>query len=356
MRAFITGAGGLIGTNLVRELVARGVAVRAMVRRARLIQGVRDADVELCTGDVLDSPEVLAGPMAGCDLLFHAATPFAYSGIDEDALERTATIGTRNVLRAAAVAGVRRVVVTSSSVVFGSSEEPSPRDESSVPEARFVEPGYVRAKIKQAELAIAEGARLGLEVVLVCPTMSLGYPTTNLGPSNAIVVAYLSDPLRMTYPGGCNLVSVRDIARGHWLAAERGEPGQCYLLGSEDLHWHEIHSLIAELCGVGHPAIEINHAAAYLAATYEELRARLRGREPLTTRTQARMVGRYYWYSHARAGQLGYAPRPARAALAEACAGLAASPHVSREIRATMTLHPEVHAARTSALQCMELR
>ncbi len=351
MRAFITGAGGLIGTHLVQELVGRHVAVRAMVRQARPIRDVRDVDVELCVGNVLDPPEALAGRMRGCELLFHAATPFVYSGIDEADLERTATVGTRNVLRAAATAGVRRVVVTSSSVVFGSSGKPSPRDETSVPEDGFVEPGYVRAKVKQAELAITEGATLGLEVVLVCPTMSLGYPTANLGPSNAIVVAYLSDPLRMTYPGGCNLVSVRDIARGHWLAAARGAPGKCYLLGSENLHWHEIHALVAELCGVERPAIEINHAAAYLAATYEELRARLQRREPLTTRTQARMVGRYYWYSHARARQLGYAPRPARAALAEACACLAASTHVSREVRATMTLHPDVHAARTSALR-----
>ena len=349
MRAFITGASGLIGTNLVHELVARGVGVRGIVRRARPIHGVRDAELQLSVGDVLDPPEALAGPMRGCELLFHVATPFAYSGIDAGDLERTATVGTRNVLTAAATAGVRRVVVTSSSVVFGSSGEPIPRDETLAPEAGFVEPGYARAKVKQAELALTEGAALGLEVVLVCPTMSLGCPTTSLGPSNAIVVAYLSDPLRMTYPGGCNLVSVQDIARGHWLAAQRGEPGHSYLLGSENLHWHEIHALIAELCGVERPAIEINHSAAYLAATYEELRARLQRREPLTTRTQARMVGRYYWYSHARAGQLGYAPRPARAALAEACACLAASTHVSREIRATMTLHPDVHAARTSA-------
>ncbi len=355
MRAFITGAGGLIGTNLVQELAARGAAVRAMVRRARPIPLPGGADVQFCTGDVLSPAEVLAAAMSGCEVLFHAATPFAYWGIDEGDLERTATLGTRNVLHAAATAGVRRVVVTSSSVIFGSSEEPGIRDESSEPEAGFVEPVYVRAKGQQAALAITEGAALGLEIVLACPTMSLGDPSTHLGPSNAIVVAYLSDALRMTYPGGCNLASVRDIASGHCLVAERGEPGHCYLLGGENLHWHEIHALIAELCGVERPAIEINHAAAYLAATYEELRARLQRRAPLTTRTQARMVGRYYWYSHARAAGLGYAPRPARTALAEACASLAAGPHVSREIRATMTLHPEVHAARSSALARMEL-
>src|SRR5690242_2382030 len=102
MRAFITGASGLIGSNLVHELIAHGVAVRAMMRRPRPIRGVREADVELCAGDVLDPPEALAGPMRGCEMLFHVATPFAYSGIDEHDLERTATVGTRNVLTAAA--------------------------------------------------------------------------------------------------------------------------------------------------------------------------------------------------------------------------------------------------------------
>jgi dihydroflavonol-4-reductase len=108
--------------------------------------------------------------------------------------------------------------------------------------------------------------------------------------------------------------------------------------------------MIAQLCGVAPPRTRINHTAAFAAATVEEIRARLQGRAPLTTGDQARMVGRYYWYTHAKAAAIGFSPAPARSAMAAACAWLAASGHVSREVRATMLLSSDVHAAR-KALQ-----
>ncbi|HET9931977.1 MAG TPA: hypothetical protein VFQ35_14845, partial [Polyangiaceae bacterium] len=186
------------------------------------------------------------------------------------------------------------------------------------------------------------------EVLFACPTMTVGTQATALGPSNAAILAYLADPLRLTYPGGCNFVAAPDVAVGHRLIALAGRPGEHYLLGSENATWEQIHRLIAELCGVPAPRAHINHSAAFLAATFEELRAPLQGRKPLTTREQARMVGRYYWYSHAKAAALGYRPAPLRAALAAACAWLVASPHVSRELRGQLRLHAEVHAARSA--------
>jgi len=156
----------------------------------------------------------------------------------------------------------------------------------------------------------------------------------------------LNDPLRLTYPGGCNITSARDVARGHVLAASQGIAGEHYILGSANLSWFEIHSLVADLCGVERPQIQINHTLAFSAAAFEELQAQIQRRAPLVTREQARMTGRYYWYSSDRAiRRLGYKPRSARMALAEACGWLAASPHISREIRATMLLSKEVYRA-----------
>ena len=176
--------------------------------------------------------------------------------------------------------------------------------------------------------------------------MSVGPHGASLGPSNGLVTSYLADPLRLTWAGGCNIASVADVAAGHLLLAERGAPGQRYVLGGENLEWREIHALIADLAGVEPPRAAASAVACYSLAVAEEARARLTGRAPLATRAEARMVGRYYWYSHARAAALGYSPRPARQALAEAIAWLAASPHVSREARAGMRLSREVHAAR----------
>jgi dihydroflavonol-4-reductase len=192
------------------------------------------------------------------------------------------------------------------------------------------------------------GSALGLEVVLVCPTITIGPTATELGASNRLILAYLNDPFRCTYGGGCNIVAVEDVARGHVLLATQGVPGESYLLGSENLTWRELHSLIAELSGVSGPLIELNHTAAYLAASTEELFARVQGRQPFSTREQSAMIGRYYWYSHARAKSLGYGAAPARAALTETISWLVASPHLSRELRAGLRLSADIYRFRSS--------
>jgi len=142
-------------------------------------------------------------------------------------------------------------------------------------------------------------------------------------------------------------MSSRDVARGHLLLLDRGTPGTRYLLGSDDLTWREVHGCIAELCGIEGPYYETGHTASYLVATADELLSRVfRGRRQLATRTQARMVGRYYWCRHDRAAALGFEPRPARQALAEALSWLVGSHHVSREARARLRLSPELYRVR----------
>jgi dihydroflavonol-4-reductase len=166
-----------------------------------------------------------------------------------------------------------------------------------------------------------------------------------------MIVAYLTDPFASTYPGGCNIVSAGDVAAGHLLIAEHGAPGEAYLLGAENLTWRQIHGVIAELAGIAPPRVELNHAGTFLAAAAEEIRAAMAGRTALSTREQAAMVGRHYWYCHAKAAALGYSPRPARDALIETISWLAASPHVTREVRTSMHLSSEIYRFRSAAME-----
>jgi dihydroflavonol-4-reductase len=346
MRALVTGANGLIGANLVRELLDRSVDVRGTVRDQSDLTALDGLDLELHRLDVAEEPEKVAVAARGCDLVFHTAMHFSYDPRRDVALETAATSGTENLLRAAHATGVERVVVTSSSVVFGHRPDPTVLDETDPLAAGASESVYVRAKIRQDRLALELGSALGLDVLVVCPTVSVGPFGSALGPSNGHIVAYLSDSMRLTYPGGCNIVSTVDVAAGHWLAAQRGERGRHYILGGENLEWREVHGLISDLAGVDPPRAELNHTFGYLAAAAEEALARMTDRTPLSHRAQAAMIGRYYWYSHARAARLGYRPRPARDALAEALSWLAASRHLSRELRAGLRLHDDVYAAR----------
>lgn len=346
MTTLVTGANGLIGAHVVRALLGEGRVVRALTRAAGDRSSLDGLAVETVTGDVLDAGTVRAAA-GGCEVVIHTAVPFAYTGQVDDDVGRVAVEGTANVLRAAWSAGARRVVVTSSSIVFGGREAPVNVDESAGLIDPAGHPGYVVAKVRQDAAALQLAAALDLDVVLVCPTMSMGPFGSRLTPSNAVIVQYLADPLRLTYPGGINVVDVADVGRGHVLAADAGRPGAHYLLGGQDLTFAQVHAIIAELAGVAPPRFALTRASAYLAATAEEQRARLGRRRPLTTRDQAVMAGRFYWYDSSRAvAELGYRSRPAREALARAIAWLAASPHVTREMRAAMHLHADVVAAR----------
>jgi dihydroflavonol-4-reductase len=318
--------------------------VKVLVRAASDKSAIQRVPVEIAVGDVLDVRSLdLAA--RGCDAVFHAAAHFAYWGKSPAELESTAVRGTANVLHAAARAASSRVIVTSSSVVFGYSDTPVARDELSVPKQEKHAP-YVSAKIKQDRSALRLAERLGIDIVLVCPTLVVGPFAPSLGPSNAVITSYLEDAFRFTFPGGCNIVAASDVGDGHLIAAMRARPGERYLLGGQNLEWREVHSLISVLCGTYGPLHTATHSLSYLAAFGEELRARFAERPPLSTRTQATMLGRFYWYDHRKLDDLGFRPRTAEAAVATALSWLVASPHLSREARSRIRLTEPVWAAR----------
>ena len=350
MRALVTGATGLIGTPIVRALVDAGHDARCLVRQTSLRDALNGLPVTYVVGDVLHANGELDSACNGCDAVFHTAAHFAYGGFSSTELFDTAVMGTEAVLRAAARQRVAKVIVTSSSVVFGYGDRSASIDESAGPIDSDGEPPYVAAKVAQHRHARGLAKHLSLDVRFACPTMTIGPTHSRLGPSNGSIVAYLADPFGCTFPGGCNLVASRDVAAGHLLIAEHGRADESYLLGSGNMTWSEIHSMIAELAGVAPPRLELNHASAFLAAAAEELRAFVSGGSALSTREQAGMVGRFYWYSHAKAASLGYSPAPVRDAVVETISWLAASPHITREVRASMHLSNEIYRYRSSQM------
>ena len=339
MKALVTGANGLIGAHLCRALLADGHNVRALVRPKSDLASLDDLVLELVRGDVLQ-PATLSEAAEGCDVVFHTAAVFAYAGYSAEQLLGIAVDGTRNVLRAARDAGAKRVVLTSSSVVLGSSTLPEIRHEAHQFNERNA-PAYVTAKVAQERDAFEMARTLGIELIAVLPTITVGPNDLRLGPSNGMICSYLQDPWKITWPGGCNIVAAEDVAKGHVLAALNGDPGSRYILGSENLEWPIIHRLISQISGVGGPMLQANHTSAFLAATAQEIFSWATRTKPLTTRAQAAMVGRFYWYDHSAATLgLGYSPMPAQAALYRAIEWLAQTAHIPPWVRATMNVRP----------------
>lgn len=349
MKALVTGATGLIGVHIVRALIAAGHDVRCLVRTSSNRDVIDKLPVTCIVADVAQPDADLDAACRGCNTVFHTAAHFAYAGLSSDEMHRTAVAGTDAVLHACARQKVDKVVVTSSSVVFGYTHDGTVTQETPVLVSAGGEPAYVASKIAQHRHALLLSDRLKLDVRLACPTMTIGPTTARLGPSNGCIVTYLADPLACSYPGGCNLVAARDVAVGHLAIAERGSASESYLLGSSNMTWNCVHSMIAELAGVAPPRLQLNRTAAYLAATGEEIRAALTRRAPLSTREQAGMVGRYYWYCHDKAAELGYSPAAVRDAMVETLSWLATSPHISREVRTRMHLAADIYRFRSAA-------
>ena len=198
----------------------------------------------------------------------------------------------------------------------------------------------------QEDAAVEIAAASDVEVVIACPTVVLGGPAHRLVPSNAIVLRYLLDASRSTYPGGCNIVGADDVGVGLARLAHSGVSGTRYLLGGDNLSWRTLHATIGDLAGVGGPHAELPPAAAIAGSAVAELWARISGADPLSTREEARTVGRYYWYDHRRAGELGYRPGPSRAAIAASLAWLLVDGHVPRWVRESLRPLEEVRRAR----------
>jgi dihydroflavonol-4-reductase len=255
----VTGASGFIGWHVARMLVEAGHRVRALVRPG---SQVREIEVEAVTGDLRD-PESLQLAASGCGLVFHVAADYRLWAAHPEELYDSNVGGTRNLLEAARRAGVERVVYTSTVGCIGVPQN-GVGDESSPVSLEDMSGPYKRSKFL-AEQAALESARNGLPVVIVNPTAPVGDHDVKPTPTGKIVHDFLKGDMPAFIDTGLNLVDVRDTAQGHLLAAEKGKPGERYILGCENLTLAEILSRLARLSGKKAPAVRLPYGVAYAA-------------------------------------------------------------------------------------------
>jgi len=187
---------------------------------------------------------------------------------------------------------------------------------------------------------------LGVEVIAICPTLTVGGPDINLTESNRMMVNYIKDPFKSTWIGGCNIVSVQDIASAILLLAEKGKAGERYIAGSDNLQWKQLHTKISDLCGLPGPYIQAYRTSSYLLSAMHELWYNITRERPTSTREQAKMVGKYYWYSSQKLMQLGYRPMSPEDALVRALSWLVTTDHISPSERAIIHLHRKIYEYR----------
>jgi dihydroflavonol-4-reductase len=313
VKVLVTGASGFIGWHVARTLVEAGHAVRALVRPG---SQVREIEVEVAIGDLRD-PESLRRAVLGCDLVFHVAADYRLWAANPGELYESNVGGTRNLLEAARTANVERVVYTSTVGCVGVPRD-GIGDETTPVGLEDMTGAYKRSKFL-AEQAALEFAREGLPVVIVNPTAPIGSHDVRPTPTGKIVLDFLKGDMPAFIDTGLNLVDVEDVAKGHLLAAERGKPGERYILGCENVTLAEILRRLARLTGRKAPAIRLPYVAAYAAGLASTAWANLTGSEPRVPIDAVRMARKKMFVSHDKAKrELGFDPSGVDQALSRA--------------------------------------
>ena len=303
MTTLVTGATGLVGSHVTRLLVARGDAVRVLVRERSPLDELDGLDVEFVHGDVLDRPSVRRA-MRDVQRLFHIA---GITSLRASA-DRTFAVnvgGTRIVLEEALRAGVARVVHTSSVAAVGPAARGSTADEDQVFRAGRYGLPYVNAK-HEAEVQALRLAARGLPVVIVNPGFVFGRGDINRS-STEIVRRFLRRQIPAYVDGALNIIDVRDVARGHLAADERGEPGERYILGNRNYTLDRLFADLGRVSGVEPPAVKL---PLHVALAFAEAQARLPGR-PQVTVAEVRASSLWWTCRNTKAKRdLGWRPSP----------------------------------------------
>jgi len=323
MNCFVTGASGFIGANLVHELTARGHKVKALLRKGSEVRGLQGANYEPVYGDVSDGRK-LTEAMRGCDWCFHVAASYHLWLKDYAPMYAANVDGTRNVIAAALQAGVSRIMYTSTVGCIGLPRALNgvvkPTDEDTPVSGAQMSNHYKRSKW-QAEQVAREFAAKGAPVVIVNPSAPVGPRDVKPTPTGKVIVDFLNRQMPGYVDTGLNWVHVRDVAIGHILAAEKGRPGERYILGNAEGNWtmKETLETLESITGIPAPTFRVPYGVALAAAYVDEGLARITGKAPKAPLAGVRMARYKMFFSPAKAiRELGLPQTPPRQALNDA--------------------------------------
>ncbi len=315
--SLVTGATGFVGSAVARALLARGHRVRVLARPNSDRRNLAGLAVEIAEG-AMEDPRSLARAVAGCRYVYHVAADYRIWVPDPAPMFRANVDGTRDLLTAALEAGAERVVYTSSVatlglVAGGSADEETP---SSIDD--MIGP-YKRSKFAAEEVARELARERGLPVVIVNPSTPVGPGDIKPTPTGRLIVEAARGQMPAFVDTGLNIVHVDDVAEGHLAAAEKGRIGERYILGGENMTLAEILAEVAQAVGRRPPWLRVPHSVLFPVAIGAELAARVTGRDPFVTLDGVRMSRKKMYFTSEKASrELGYTPRPAREAIADA--------------------------------------
>jgi dihydroflavonol-4-reductase len=318
-KTLVTGGTGFVGRAVVEELLAAGRDVRILARQPDH-PALAGLAVEIARGD-LREPESLHQALTDCTRLFHVAADYRLWVPDPETMYAINVEGTRQLLQAALSRNLERVVYTSTVGTLGNPGDGTPGTEDTPVSLPDMVGHYKRSKFLAEQVAL-DFVRQGLPLVVVNPSTPIGPWDSRPTPTGQMIVDFLQRRMPAFLETGLNLIHVRDVARGHLLAEDKGRIGEKYILGHENLSLSQIFHRLAEITGVPAPKIKLPYWPVLGLAYLDEFFATyIRRRPPRMPVTAIRMAKKYMYFDNKKAVQyLGLTLTPVNQALADAVA------------------------------------
>ncbi len=303
----VTGAAGHLGNVLVRELLEDGKKVRALVLPGEDTTSLEGMDIDIVEGDVLDESS-LDVAMQGIDIVFHMAGIISIMPGQDELMRRVNVQGTKTVVRAAMRAGVKRLVYTSS--IHALSRDWKGKIDEQVPFDPHNPAGeYDRTKA-EASIIVLDAVKQGFDAVIVCPTGVIGPHDYRGSEMGELLRNFMEIKPHFMIEGAFDFVDVRDVARGHIRAAERGRMGEVYILSGWNIKFNQLKQMVQDFIGRHSPNIDVPQWAVKIAARVAPLYYKISRQTPKFTEYAMETVQSNSDVSCDKARrELGYSPR-----------------------------------------------
>lgn len=318
MKSLVTGANGFVGSAVARCLLNAGHEVRCLVRPGSDRRNLHKLPVELSEGDLRSVPS-LKRAVAGCDNLFHVAADYRLWVPNPETMYDINVRGTEALILAAAEAGIRRMIYTSSVATLGANQDGIPANENTPSSLMSMTGHYKRSKFMAEQVVQRITDEHKLPLVIVNPSTPIGPRDIKPTPTGRIVVDTLCGRMPAYVNTGLNVAHADDIAHGHLLAYANGVPGERYILGGENMTLLQILQTIDQISGKRTKRVNLPVKLVLPAAWVMEKMAMMTNIEPRATMDSVRMAKKKMFYSSEKAvRELGYQYRPAAEALEDA--------------------------------------
>lgn len=298
-KVFVTGADGMLGSSICRELIRQGYAVKGMILPKRNLNVLSDLSCELVEGNILDK-DFLLQEMKDCDFVINAAASTSVWPRRSKMVMNVNFEGTKNIAEVAEKLAMKRMVHVGTANSFGHGPKEQPGDESTSFSFGKYGLDYIDSKYRSQEFLLEKYSSRAFPVIIINPTYMIG-PFDSRPSSGKMILELLKDKMPGYSVGGKNFICSTDVAIAAVNALKLGRPGQCYIAGNENLEFEEFFKKVCAARNKKFNLIKVPGFVVLFIGFINSAVSRIRRKAPGLSYTMARMAGVGQYYSSKKA-------------------------------------------------------